>query len=281
LYNLWLELCNKSKLSTKKKGENLMDEVTVYTDQAVGFLVDYGPNVLLALLTLVIGLWVIKLLGKGFQRGMDKASLEISLKKFLLSLVSIVLKVLLVISVVSMLGVEMTSFIALLGAAGLAVGFALQGSLANFVGDFVDAQGFMGTVHAIQVFNTVLKTPDNKTIFIPNGDLSNGSVTNFTTEGTRRVDFIFGIGYGDDLKKAKNVLTDLIKQESRILNNPEPLVVVSELGESSINFTVRVWVNSPDYWGVFFAMQEKVKLTFDAQGISIPFPQRDVHVYNH
>jgi small conductance mechanosensitive channel len=271
-----------------------MDEVTVYTDQAVGYLVEYGPNVLLALLTLVIGLWVIKLLGKGFERGMNKASLEVSLKKFLLSLVNILLKVLLVISVVSMLGVEMTSFIALLGAAGLAVGLALQGSLANFaggvlillfkpfkVGDFIDAQGFMGTVNAIQVFNTIIKTPDNKTIFIPNGNLSNGSITNFTTEKTRRIEWTFGIGYGDDLKKAKNILNDLIKNDSRIMGDPEPLVVVSELGDNSVNFTVRVWVQSSDYWGVFFAMQENVKLTFDSQGISIPFPQRDVHVYNH
>jgi small conductance mechanosensitive channel len=271
-----------------------MDEVNVYWDQAVGLLVNYGPNVLLALITLAIGLWLIKLLGKGITKAMDKAKLEISLKKFLLSLVRILLKMLLVISVVSMLGVEVTSFIALLGAAGLAVGLALQGSLANFaggvlillfkpfkVGDFIEAQGYMGTVNAIQVFNTVLKTPDNKTIFIPNGNLSNGSLTNFTAEETRRVDFVFGIGYGDDLKKAKDILNDLIKQESRIIGNPEPMVVVSELGDSSVNFTVRVWVKSPDYWGVYFAMQEKVKLTFDAQGISIPFPQRDVHVYNH
>jgi len=271
-----------------------MDEVTVYTDQAVGYLVGYGPNVLLALLTLVIGLWVIKLLGKGFERGMDKANLEVSLKKFLLSLVGLLLKVLLVISVVSMLGVEMTSFIALIAAAGLAVGLALQGSLANFaggvlillfkpfkVGDFIDAQGYMGTVKEIQVFNTILKTPDNKTIFIPNGNLSNGSLTNFSTENTRRVDWVFGIGYGDDIKKAKDILNDLIKQDSRIMGDPESMVVVSELGDSSVNFTVRVWVKSSDYWGVYFAMQEKVKMTFDAQGISIPFPQSDVHVYNH
>jgi small conductance mechanosensitive channel len=271
-----------------------MDEVSVYTDQAVGYLVEYGPNVLLAILTLIIGLWIIKILSKGFSKAMDKADLEASLKEFLLSLVGILLKVLLVISVVSMLGVQMTSFIALLAAAGLAVGLALQGSLANFaggvlillfkpfkVGDFIDAQGYMGTVNAIQVFNTILKTPDNKTIFMPNGNLSNGSLTNFTTEETRRVDWLFGIGYGDDLKKAKDILNDLIKKDSRIKNDPAPLVVVSELGDNSVNFTVRVWVQSSDYWGVFFAMQENVKLTFDAQGISIPFPQRDVHVYNH
>jgi len=275
-------------------GETVMNEVSVYTDQAVGLLMNYGPNVLLAILTLLIGLWVIKLIGKGFSRTMDKADIEISLKKFLLSLVSILLKVLLFISVVSMLGVQMTSFIALLGAAGLAVGLALQGSLANFaggvlillfkpfkVGDFIDAQGHMGKVNAIQVFNTILKTADNKTIVIPNGNLSNGSLTNYTTENTRRVDWVFGIGYDDDLKKAKNILNDLIKQDSRILGDPESMVVVSELADSSVNFTVRVWVNSADYWGVFFAMQENVKITFDAQGISIPFPQRDVHVYNH
>ena len=274
--------------------DNIVSEVSVYTDQAVNYLIEYGPNVLLAILTLLIGLWIIKILRKGFNKAMEKADLEVSLMKFLSSLVSILLQVLLLISVVSMLGVQMTSFIALLGAAGLAVGLALQGSLANFaggvlillfkpfkVGDFIDAQGYMGTVNAIQVFNTVLKTPDNKTIIIPNGDLSNGSVTNFTTEGRRRVDWVFGIGYDDDLKKAKDILNDLIKQDSRILGDPEPMVVVSELGDSSVNFTVRVWVNSSDYWGVYFAMQENVKLTFDAQGISIPFPQRDVHVYNH
>jgi small conductance mechanosensitive channel len=271
-----------------------MDELTVYTDQAMQYIIEYGPNVLLALLTLFIGLWLIKLFGKGINKTMDKANLEISLKKFLLSLISIMLKVLLLISVVSMLGVEMTSFIALLGAAGLAVGLALQGSLANFaggilillfkpfkVGDFIDAQGFLGTVHAIQVFNTILKTPDNKTISIPNGNLSNGSITNFTTEETRRVDLVFGIGYGDDLKKAKNILNELIQRDTRILSDPASVVVVSELGDSSVNFTMRVWVKASDYWGVYFDMQENVKLMFDDQGISIPFPQRDVHVYNH
>ena len=273
--------------------DSIMTEVSGFTDQAMNYVIEYGPNLLLAILTLFIGLWIIRMLGKGFGKAMEKADLEISLRKFLLSLISILLKVLLVISVVSMLGVEMTSFIAILGAAGLAVGLALQGSLANFaggvllllfkpikVGDFIDAQGHMGTVHAIQVFNTILKTPDNKTIFVPNGILSNGSITNFSTEENRRVDFTFGIGYNDDIQKAKGILTDLVKQDSRILADPEPVVVVSALADSSVNFTVRVWAKSSDYWGVFFEMQEKVKLTFDAQGVSIPFPQRDVHVYN-
>jgi len=273
--------------------DSIMTEVSGFTDQAMNYVIEYGPNLLLAILTLFIGLWIIRMLGKGFGKAMEKADLEISLRKFLLSLISILLKVLLVISVVSMLGVEMTSFIAILGAAGLAVGLALQGSLANFaggvllllfkpikVGDFIDAQGHMGTVHAIQVFNTILKTPDNKTIFVPNGILSNGSITNFSTEENRRVDFTFGIGYNDDIQKAKGILTDLVKQDTRILTDPEPVVVVSALADSSVNFTVRVWAKSSDYWGVFFEMQEKVKLTFDAQGVSIPFPQRDVHVYN-
>jgi small conductance mechanosensitive channel len=268
--------------------------VSVYSDKALQLLIEYGPNVLLALLTLLIGLWIIKLLSKGFGRTLQKAKVEASLEKFLLSLVGIILKVLLVISVVSMLGVQMTSFIAILGAAGLAVGLALQGSLANFaggvllllfkpfkVGDFIDGQGFTGTVNAIQVFNTVLKTPDNKTVIIPNGNLSNGAITNFTAEKNRRVDWTFGIGYSDDLKKAKEILAQLVKSDPRILNEPESLVALSELGDSSVNFVVRAWVKREDFWGVYFDMQEKVKLTFDEQGISIPFPQRDVHVYNH
>jgi small conductance mechanosensitive channel len=271
-----------------------MEEISVYSDKALGLLLDYGPNVLLAIITLLIGLWIIKLFQKGFRRAMERSNVEESLKRFMLSLLGIVLKVLLSISVISMLGVQMTSFIALLGAAGLAVGLALQGSLANFaggvllllfkpfkVGDFIETQGYMGAVEAIQVFNTVIKSPDHKTIFIPNGILSNGSITNFTTQPTRRVDMKFGIGYSDDILKAKEILNNLIQAEDRILHDPEPMVALSELGDSSVNFVVRVWVNSADYWGVFFLMQEKVKLTFDEQGISIPFPQRDVHVYNH
>jgi len=270
------------------------NEVSVYTDKAMKLLFEYGPNVLLALLTLFIGLWIIKLMTKGFARALEKANVEVSLEKFLLSLVRIMLKVLLVISVVSMLGVQMTSFIAILGAAGLAVGLALQGSLANFaggvllllfkpfkIGDFVEAQGFSGTVNAIQVFNTVLKTPDNKTIVIPNGNLSNGAITNYSAEKNRRVEWTFGIGYSDDIKKTKELLVQLVKSDSRIMDEPESMIALSGLGDSSVNFVVRAWVKMEDYWGVYFDMQEKVKLTFDEQGISIPFPQRDVHVYNH
>ena len=268
--------------------ENINFDLTKITQ----FLVDYGPPLIYALLTLFVGLWIIRIIGRSINKAFERSHVEASLKKFLGSLINILLKILLLITVASMLGIEATSFIAILGAMGLAVGLALQGSLANFaggvlillfkpfkVGDVIDAQGFIGKVDAIHVLNTVMKTFDNKTIFIPNGALANGSITNFTTEDTRRVDMTFGIGYGDDIKQAKSVLNKLIQEDQRILKDPEPVVVVSELGESSVNFTVRVWSAAADYWGIYFDMQEKVKLAFDQSGISIPFPQRDVHIY--
>ena len=192
-----------------------------------------------------------------------------------------------------MLGVQMTSFVAILGAAGLAVGMALSGMLSNFAGgvmilifkpfkagDFIEAQGHMGTVSEIQIFNTILLTPDNKTIIIPNGGLSTGSMTNFSTEPQRRVDMTFGIGYGDDTAKAREVMMGLINADDRILKDPEPFVAVSELADSSVNFVVRVWCNAADYWGIYFDMQEKIYNTFNTEGLNIPFPQMDVHVYN-
>ncbi len=269
-----------------------MEDVNVYAQQGIDLLMKHGPGVILALITLLIGLWVIRILSKSISKAMVKANVDLSLQKFLGSLISIMLKALLLISVASMLGIEATSFIAVLGAAGLAVGLALQGSLSNFaggvllllfkpfrVGDVIDAQGYAGKVDAIHVLNTIMKTFDNKTVIIPNGALANGSVTNFSTEATRRVDMKFGIGYGDDIKKAKDILVKMVSSDERILKDPEPLVVVGELGDSSVNFTVRVWCASENYWGIFFDMQENVKLEFDAQGISIPFPQRDVHLY--
>lgn len=271
-----------------------MNNIQVYTDKAVELLMSYGPKLILAIVTLFIGLWVIKLFVKGIGKTMQKSNIDVSLQHFLKGLIGALLKVMLVISVASMIGIQMTSFIAVLGAAGLAVGLALQGSLANFaggvlillfrpykVGDFVDAAGYTGTVNQIQIFNTVLKTPDNKTVIIPNGTLSNASLTNFSTEPKRRVDMVFGIGYADDIKKSKSVIESLLKNDTRVLNDPAPMIVVSELGDSSVNITVRAWCNSADYWGIYFDMQENVKLEFDKQGISIPFPQRDVHVYNH
>ena len=269
-----------------------MQNFQVYWDMAIELTMTYAPKFLLALVVLFIGLRVIKIIVRAMEKGMEKTQTDVSLRKFLGSLISILLKAVLIVSVASMIGIATTSFVAILGAAGLAVGLALQGSLGNFaggililffkpfkVGDFIETQGHLGVVHSIQIFNTVMKTPDNKRIIIPNGQVSSGSITNFSAEAQRRVDMKFGIGYQDDIVKAKNVLHDLIKKDQRILKEPEPMVVVSELGDSSVNFTVRVWVNAADYWGVNFDMHENVKLTFDKEGISIPFPQRDVHLF--
>lgn len=255
------------------------------------FLYDYGPRVIGALLVLIIGLWIIKLLSKGFGRMMKKKDTDPSLQGFLRSIFSILLKILLFISVMGMIGIEATSFIAIIGAAGLAVGLALQGTLQNFaggvmillfkpykVGDFIDGAGHMGSVTDIGIFTTILNTPDNKTIIIPNAQLSNSSLTNFSTMPTRRVDFTFGIGYGDAYDKAKKVLMKLIEADERIMKDPEPFIALSELADSSVNIVVRVWAKGSDYWGVFFDMNEKVYKTFSEEGLNIPFPQMDVHL---
>jgi small conductance mechanosensitive channel len=264
-----------------------------YVQKLLDLAVVYGPTLILAIIVLILGLWIIKLFTRGINRAMERSNLEVSLRKFLSSLFGILLKVLLLISVASMIGIATTSFIAIIGAAGLAVGLSLQGGLANFaggviilifkpfkVGDFIDAQGYMGTVHEITIFTTVLKTPDNKTVIIPNGALSNGSMVNFSTEPKRRVDMVFGIGYGDSIEKAKQVLKKLVDSDDRIHKDPAPQIVVGELGDNSVNFNVRVWCDSANYWGIYFDTHEKVKLAFDEAGISIPFPQRDVHMYN-
>ncbi len=265
----------------------LLFNVNYYADMALA----YAPTVLGALVVLVIGLWVISLITKGFGRMMKKKDTDPSLQGFLKSMVSILLKVLLFISVMGMVGIEATSFIAILGAAGLAVGLALQGTLQNFaggviillfkpykVGDFVDGAGHMGTVKEIKIFTTILNTPDNKIIIIPNAQLSNSSLTNFSAMETRRVDFTFGIAYGDDYDKAKKVLLELINADDRILKDPEPFIALSELADSSVNIVVRVWAKGADYWGIYFDMNEKVYKNFTGAGLNIPFPQMDVHV---
>ena len=271
-----------------------MIDFSSLSTKALELAMVYVPKMLLAILTLIVGLWIIKVFVKSVNRGLEKSQVEVALQRFIGSMVSVILKVLLLITVVSMLGVQVTSFIAILGAAGLAIGLALQGSMANFaggvlillfkpfkVGDVIEAQGFLGKVHAIQVFNTILKTFDNKTIIIPNGSLSNNSIMNYSTEPTRRVDMTFGISYQDDIKKAKDTLNQLISQDSRILKDPASMVRVSELGDNSVNFVVRTWCNAPDYWDIYFDMHENVKLEFDKNGISIPYPQQDVHLYQH
>ncbi len=227
-----------------------MDINTILNNSVIA----YAPKIIFGIIALIVGFWIINFFTKTLKKGFEKRKMEVSLSKFLGSLTSITLKILLLITIVSTLGVEMTSFIAIIGAAGLAVGLALQGSLANFaggvlillfkpfrIGDFIDAQGHSGTVSQIEVFNTTLKTPDNKTVIIPNGSLSNGSITNFSTEDTRRVDLVFGIGYGNDIKKAEKILKEIVSKEKQVLKNPESFVRVGELADSSVNFTVRLW----------------------------------------
>ena len=263
------------------------------TDQAIELAMNYGPKLVLAILTLIIGLWIIKRVIRVLDKTLQKGKVEVTLQRFLINVASVLLKAVLLISVASMVGIETTSLIAMLGAAGLAVGLALQGSLANFaggvlilffkpfkVGDLIEAEGHLGIVKEIQIFNTILRTLDNRRVIIPNGTLSNGCLTNLNAEGTRRVDMTFGISYSDDVLKAKDVLRKLMTSDERVLQNPAPEVYVSAHADSSINMLVRGWVKPENYWGVFFGMHEQVKLTFDREGISIPFPQRDVHLFN-
>ncbi len=256
-----------------------------------GLAMEYGLKLIGAIVVLIVGLWVIKAIMKGIRKTMEKRDMDESLKPFLLSMISMLLKIMLVISVLTMLGIQMTSFIAILGAAGLAVGMALSGTLQNFaggvmilifkpfkVGDFIEAQGYMGAVKEIQIFITILTTPDNKTVVIPNGGLSTGSLINYSAEPTRRVDWSFGIAYGDDFDKAKDVILNMLKTDERILTDPEPFVALGEMADSSVNITTRAWVKGEDYWGVFFDMNEKYYKEADKHGLSIPFPQLDVHM---
>jgi len=269
-----------------------VDRMQGYIDTGIEMAIQYGPKLILAILVLIIGLWIINRVVNLMARGMERSNTEPTLAQFLRNLVSIGLKALLLISVAGMIGIQTTSFIAVLGAAGLAIGLALQGSLGNFaggvlillfkpyrVGDYIEAQGVGGTVKEIQIFNTIINTVDNKRIIVPNGSISNGIITNYSSEPTRRVDFLFGIGYGDDIAKAKDVIRKLVEADERVFDDPEPTIVVSNLGDSSVDITVRVWANAADYWGLKFDLTERVKLAFDEADISIPFPQRDVHLY--
>lgn len=254
--------------------------------------VTYGLRVVSALVALVIGLYIVNLVVKLIGKVLERSDTAPSLVGFVRSLVSILLKIMVYITAIGMLGVEMTSFIAILGAAGLAVGMALSGTLQNFaggvmilffkpfkVGHFIEAQGYSGTVKEIQIFITILTTPDNKTVMIPNGPLATGSLINYSAQATRRVDWTFGIAYGDDLDKAYEVLKKFIAEDERILKEPEPFMALHTLADSSVNIVVRVWVNAADYWGVYFDMNERVYRNFEKEGLSIPFPQMDVHVH--
>ncbi|MFK7954110.1 MAG: mechanosensitive ion channel family protein [Ekhidna sp.] len=272
--------------------EELTADANKYSQQLIDLVITWGPKLVAAILTLIIGLWIIGMVVRTFGKAMDKRNVDPSLSPFLKSLFGAILRVMLLISVIGMVGIEATSFVAVLGAMGLAIGLALQGTLQNFaggviilllkpfkVGDVIDAMGYIGSVNSIQIFNTYLKTPDNKTIIIPNGGLANSSLTNYSTEPRRRVDFVFGVGYGDSTEKTRETLMELISADSRILKDPEPFIALSSLGDSSVNFTVRVWVEAADYWGVNFDMNEKVYNKFNEVGLNIPYPQMDVHVH--
>jgi len=254
----------------------------------------YGLKVVAAVVIFVVGRWVAKIVSNLMRKMMRKADVDQTLRRFVASLVYIALLVFVVLAALGQLGIQTTSFIAVLGAAGLAIGLALQGSLANFaagflmimfkpfsVGHYIEGAGVAGTVEEIHIFTTTLKTPDNKIIIIPNAKLTSDNIINWTATGTRRVDMVFGIGYGDDIDKAKGILGDLMSGDARILKDPAPFIAVSELAGSSVNITVRPWVKSEDYWGVYFDLTENVKKAFDASGVSIPFPQQDVHIYKH
>jgi small conductance mechanosensitive channel len=254
----------------------------------------YGIRVLAALAILVVGRIVAGGIRRLVERLMRKSNVDRTLIVFVGNLVYIGLLAFVVVAALGQLGIQTASFIAVVGAAGLAVGLALQGSLANFaagvlliifrpfkVGDYIEGGGTAGTVEHIQIFTTQLATPDNKTVIIPNAAMTGGNIVNWSAKGTRRADMVFGIGYGDDIDKARGIIADVLAKDDRILPEPKPQIALSELADSSVNFVVRPWVKAGDYWGVVFDTTEKVKKRFDEEGVSIPFPQRDVHIYNH
>lgn len=268
-----------------------MDVASKYVDKAGNLIMEHGPRVLGALVVLFIGLWIVKRLVKFTRKLMHKRGLDDSLIPFLGSMLDILLKAMLIISVASMIGIETTSFVAVLGAAGLAVGLALQGTLQNFaggvlvlifkpykVGHLIEAQGHLGVVKEIQIFVTILLTPENKTVIIPNGAISNGNITNYTVEGMIRVDLTVGISYDSDIKKAKEVLLKVITEHPKSLKEPAPFVGVAELADSSVNLAVRPYAHPKDYWGVYFDCYEACKIALDDAGVTIPFPQVDVHM---
>lgn len=262
-------------------------------DYAMDFVMTYGPKLVGAIVVLIIGLWIIGWVLKLVKRGLAKSNVDDSLVPFLRSLIGALLKVMLGISIMTMLGIEMTSFIAILGAAGLAVGMALSGTLQNFaggvmillfkpfkVGDFIEAQGYSGTVKEIQIFVTILTTPDFKTIILPNGPLSNGSMINYSAQPKRRVDWSFGISYNDDVEKAKSIIRSILEADERVMKDEDIFVRLGAMADSSVNITTRAWAPAGDYWPLHFDVNEKVYAAFKKEGVSIPFPQMDVHIHN-
>ena len=256
------------------------------------YAIPWGINIAMAIAIYVIGKIVVGLLLSVFRRVMAKSKYDDMLVDFLEAIISAILMLFVIVASLDQLGVDTTSLVAILGAAGLAIGLSLQDSLKNFAagvmlllfkpfkaGDFVEAGGTAGSIKKIGIFTTTMTTPDNKEIIVPNGNIYSGNITNYSAKETRRVDMVVGIGYDADLLKAKQILQEMVSADERILAEPAPTVAVSELADSSVNFVVRPWVNAADFWGVKFDFTEAVKLRFDQEGISIPFPQMDVHLH--
>jgi small conductance mechanosensitive channel len=255
--------------------------------------VDFGINLITAIVIFFVGKWVVNLVVKGMLKAMQKSDVDTTLRRFVANLVRMLLMLFVIIAAIGALGVKTASLVALIGAAGLAVGLALQGSLSNFaagvlivmfrpykVGDWIEGGGVSGAVEEVQILTTVLKTGDNKRVIIPNSQIMGTTITNYSANDTRRVDLVVGVSYSDDLDKVRKELQDLVAAEDRILDDPAVTIAVSELADSSVNFVLRPWVRTEDYWGVYFDLTEAVKKRFDEVGISIPFPQQDVYVHN-
>jgi small conductance mechanosensitive channel len=255
--------------------------------------VDFAINVVVAILIFYIGKWVVNLVVSGMLKAMQKGDMDKTLRRFIANLARMLLMLFVIIAAINQLGIQTASLIALVGAAGLAVGLALQGSLANFasgvlivlfrpykVGDWIEGGGISGSVEEVQILTTVLKTGDNKRVIIPNSQIMGSTITNYSANDTRRVDLVVGVSYDDDLDKVRSELEKLVAADERILDDPAVTIAVSGLGDSSVNFVVRPWVKTADYWGVYFGLTEAIKKRFDEVGISFPFPQQDVHLYN-
>ncbi len=266
-------------------------EATEISEFVSTYVIPWSINIFFAIAIFIIGRWVVKIIANLVKKALTKAKMDVILVNFVTSIINTLLLLFIIIAALNQLGVNTTSLIALLGAAGLAIGLALQGSLQNFAsgvmlivfrpfkdGDFVEVAGTSGVVEKISIFTTVMRTGDNREIIIPNGKIYSDTITNYSARATRRIDMVFGIGYGDDIRKTKEVLNAMIESDDRILKDPAPLVAVGELADNSVNFLVRPWVNSADYWSVKLDLTEKVKLAFDENGISIPYPQMDVHL---
>lgn len=270
-----------------------IDSISEYANYFLDKILSYLPSVIAALVLLLLGWWLIKIITSRLRKVMEKKEVDPGVRGFALSIINIALKILLFILIITKLGVETTSFAAILAAAGLAIGLALQGSLSNFaggvliiilkpfrVGDFIEAQGESGTVSEISIFYTFLTTVNNQRIVIPNGQLSNNKVTNYTYEPTRRNVMTVGISYDSDIKKSREVILNILNNDERVLKDPEPVVFVGGLGDNSVDLSVRFWANLDVYWGLHFDTIEKFKIELEDAGISFPFPQRDVHLYN-